>query len=112
MSLSWTALSGTVSGLAASTAYTFTVSAFNSAGESAQSGQVQATTSASGGGGGGGFAVAPYVDMTNSQEPMPDKAATQAGLKAFTAAFVIGSGCTRGEHPAGGPIPASRAVCS
>lgn len=91
-----TGTSATVSGLAASTAYTFTVSAFNSAGEGPQSAQLQVTTSASGGGGGGGgsFAVAPYADMTNNQEPMLDQAATQAGLKAFTAAFVIGSGCT------------------
>jgi Fibronectin type III domain/Carbohydrate binding domain/Glycosyl hydrolases family 18 len=120
VSLSWTAPSGTVSGynvyengsratsviatnatitgLAASTTYTFAVSAFNSAGEGSQSASVQATTAASGGGGGGGgggsFAVAPYVDMTNNQEPMLDQAATQAGLKSFTAAFVIGSGCT------------------
>jgi hypothetical protein len=89
--------SATISGLAASTTYAFTVSGFNSAGEGPKSGQVQATTSASSGGGGGGggsFAVAPYVDLTNSQEPMLDQAATQAGLKAFTAAFVIGSGCT------------------
>jgi len=57
---------------------------------------VSATTASAGGGGGGGggFAVAPYVDMTNNQEPMLNQAATQAGLKAFTAAFVIGSGCT------------------
>jgi hypothetical protein len=88
--------STTVTGLAASTSYTFAVSAYNSSGEGALSSSVQATTSGSGGGGGGGgsFAVAPYVDMTNNQEPMLDKAATQAGLKAFTAAFVIGSGCT------------------
>jgi hypothetical protein len=88
----------TVTGLAASTTYTFAVSAYNSSGEGAQSSSVQATTPASGGGGGGGgggsFAVAPYADLTNNQEPMLDKAATQAGLKAFTAAFVIGSGCT------------------
>jgi Cellulose binding domain len=45
------------------------------------------------GGGGGGFAVAPYADMTNSEEGMLDTAA-QSGLKAFTAAFVTGSGCT------------------
>jgi hypothetical protein len=92
-----TGTSATVTGLSASTSYTFVVSALNSAGEGPQSSQVQVTTSASGGGGGtsgGGFAVAPYVDMTNSQEPMLDQAATQAGLKAFTAAFVIGSGCT------------------
>jgi hypothetical protein len=118
VSLSWTAPSGTVSsynvyqngtratsvtgtsatipGLAASTTYTFSVSAVNSAGEGPRSGQVQATTSgsSSGGGGGGSFAVAPYVDMTNLQEPMLDRAATTAGLKAFTAAFVIGAGCT------------------
>ncbi len=89
--------SATVTGLAASTSYTFTVEAKDSAGDtSAQSSQVSATTQASGGGGGGGtagFSVAPYVDMSNNQEPMLDKAAA-AGMKSFTAAFVIGSGCT------------------
>jgi chitodextrinase len=119
VSLSWTAPSGTVTGynvyangtenstvsgtsttvtgLAASTTYTFTVAAYNSVGASSQSSSVQATTSSSGGGGGGGsgnFSVAPYADMTNSQEPMLNEAATQDGLKAFSAAFVIGSGCT------------------
>jgi chitinase len=43
----------TVTGLAASTAYTFTVSAYNSAGQSPASNQVSATTAASSGGGGG-----------------------------------------------------------
>jgi hypothetical protein len=92
-----TGTSTTLSGLAASTTYTFTVSAYNSVGASSQSSSVQATTSSSGGGGGGGsgnFSVAPYADMTNLQEPMLNEAATQDGLKAFTAAFVIGSGCT------------------
>ena len=95
-----TATSATVTGLAAVSTYSFTVTAYNSAGESAASGAVQATTASSGGGGGGGggspgsFAVAPYVDLTNNQEPMLNEAATQAGLKAFSAAFVIGSGCT------------------
>ena len=93
-----TGTSATVTGLAASTTYSFAVTATNSAGESAMSGSVSATTSAAGGGGGpppqGGFAVAPYVDMTNNQEPMLNSAATQAGLKAFTTAFVIASGCT------------------
>jgi len=41
-----------------------------------------------------GFGVAPYVDMTNNQEPMLNAAISGGGLKAFTAAFVIGSGCT------------------
>jgi hypothetical protein len=94
-----TGTSATVSGLAAATAYSFTVTAYNAAGESAASGAVRATTASSGSGGGGGgspgsYAVAPYADMTNNQEPMLNQAATQAGLKAFTAAFVIGSGCT------------------
>jgi hypothetical protein len=96
---STTGTSGTISGLAASTAYTFAVTAYNSAGESAASGSVQATTASSGGGGGGGsgsgsYSVAPYVDLTNNQESMLNNAATSAGLKAFSAAFVIGSGCT------------------
>jgi hypothetical protein len=89
--------SATITGLAAATTYTFTVTAYNSAGESPPSSPVQATTASSSGGGGGGggsFAVAPYADMTNNQEPMLNEAATQAGLKAFSAAFVIGSGCT------------------
>jgi Fibronectin type III domain/Carbohydrate binding domain len=122
VSLSWTAPSGTVSGydvysggsqvasvtgttdtltgLAASTSYTFTVAAYNSAGTGPKSTAVSATTAASSGGGGGGggssgsFAVAPYADLTNNQEPMLDQAITQAGLKSFTAAFVTGSGCT------------------
>jgi len=49
-----TSTSDTVTGLAASTTYSFTVAAFNSVGSSPQSGAVSATTSASGGGGGGG----------------------------------------------------------
>jgi hypothetical protein len=39
------------------------------------------------------YAVAPYVDMDNSQEPLLNTAITSDGLKAYTAAFVIGEGC-------------------
>jgi chitinase len=95
VSLSWTAPSGTVTGyniyengtrtatasgtsttitgLAASTTYTFTVSAFNSAGEGPQSSSVQATTSSGGGGGGG---LPPHVlmgywqDFVNGATPL------------------------------------------
>ncbi|MGW0285852.1 chitinase [Streptomyces sp. NPDC003236] len=49
-----TGTSATVSGLTASTSYSFQVTATNSAGESAKSGTVTATTAATGGGGGGG----------------------------------------------------------
>lgn len=50
-------------------------------------------TGGTGGGGGPVGKVAPYVDMSNNQEPMLDSAAL-AGLKTYTAAFVISSGCT------------------
>ncbi len=40
-----------------------------------------------------GYSVAPYVDLTSSSASMLDKAVGEGGLKAFTAAFVIGSGC-------------------
>ncbi|MGW2748147.1 chitinase [Streptomyces sp. NPDC001450] len=49
-----TGTSATVTGLSASTSYSFQVTATNSAGESAKSAAVTGTTAASGGGGGGG----------------------------------------------------------
>ncbi len=97
--LSVTGTSATVSGLAASTTFTFAVTATNTAGESAKSASVSATTSAASSPPpppppSATFAVAPYVDLTNNQEPILNSAASSAGLKAFTTAFVIGSGCT------------------
>ncbi|MEV7975314.1 carbohydrate binding domain-containing protein [Streptomyces sp. NPDC086519] len=41
------------------------------------------------------YSVAPYVDMSNSQEGLLDTAVTGHGLKAYTAAFVLGEGCTQ-----------------
>lgn len=41
------------------------------------------------------YTVAPYVDMSNSQEGLLDTAVTGHGLKAYTAAFVLGVGCTQ-----------------
>jgi hypothetical protein len=43
----------------------------------------------------GVYSVAPYVDMSNSQEGLLDTAITAHGLKAYTAAFVLGSGCNQ-----------------
>jgi chitinase len=40
------------------------------------------------------YGVAPYVDLTAQSSNMLDSAITQAGLKTYTAAFIIGSGCT------------------
>src|SRR2546423_1576799 len=40
------------------------------------------------------YGVAPYVDMSANSSGMLDSAITQTGLKSYTAAFVIGSGCT------------------
>lgn len=42
-----------------------------------------------------GYMVAPYVDMSNSQESLLNTAITGKALKAFTAAFVIGEGCNQ-----------------
>ncbi|HEY2791459.1 MAG TPA: fibronectin type III domain-containing protein [Micromonosporaceae bacterium] len=86
--------SDTVTGLAASTAYTFSVTATNSAGESAHSSSVNATTAASGGGGLGSSKVWPYIDITMAS-PTLAQVAQATGQKFFTLAFVLGSsaGC-------------------
>jgi chitinase len=71
-----TGTSTTVTGLAASTSYTFTVAAYNDGGQSPQSGQVSATTASSGGNGGGGGTLPAHVlmgywqDFTNGAEPL------------------------------------------
>ncbi|MFD8804959.1 chitinase [Streptomyces sp. NPDC059597] len=56
--------SATVSGLSASTSYSFQVTAVNSAGESAKSSAVTATTASTGGGGGGGGGALPKHAVT------------------------------------------------
>jgi chitinase len=71
-----TGTSTTVTGLTASTTYTFTVAAYNSVGQSAQSSQVSATTSASSGGGGGTSGLPAHLlegywqDFTNGAESL------------------------------------------
>lgn len=59
-----TGTSATVSGLAASTSYSFQVTASNAAGESAKSAAVTATTAGTGGGGGGGGTGLPKHAVT------------------------------------------------
>lgn len=41
------------------------------------------------------YSVAPYVDMSNGQEGLLDTAVTGHHLKAYTAAFVLGEGCSQ-----------------
>lgn len=41
----------------------------------------------------GSTVFSPYTDMSNGQEGLLDTAITQHGVKSFTAAFAIGSGC-------------------
>jgi chitinase len=73
-----TGTTDTVTGLAPSTTYSFTVTAYNSAGASPASGPVSATTSASSGGGGdGGNSGLPahllmgyWQDFTNGADPL------------------------------------------
>jgi len=94
-----TSTSATVTGLSPSTAYTFTVRAFDAAGNfSAPSAPVSATTSTAGGGGGGSGATpaefAPYVDMTLWPQFDLGQAVSAAGIKHFTLAFLVsGSSC-------------------
>ncbi|MFC9247009.1 chitinase [Streptomyces sp. NPDC057136] len=64
--LAVTGTSATVTGLAASTAYSFQVSAVNAAGESAKSAAVGATTAAGGGGGGGDLPAHALVGYLHS----------------------------------------------
>jgi len=71
-----TGTSATVTGLAASTTYSFTVIAYNSAGSSPPSGAVNATTSASSGGGGGSSGLPAHIlmgywqDFANGATPL------------------------------------------
>ncbi|MFC4855224.1 cellulose binding domain-containing protein [Actinophytocola glycyrrhizae] len=88
-----TGTSATVSGLGACTSHTYTVAAYNSAGESAKSGPVGATTTGctqpAGGRG------APYLYMGWGDPPAPATVMSATGVKWFTMAFVLsGGGCT------------------
>jgi chitinase len=70
-----TGTSATVTGLAASTTYTFTVAAYNSYGTGAQSSSVSGTTTSGGGSGGGGGLPAHVLmgywqDFTNGAQPL------------------------------------------
>ena len=91
--LSVSGTSGTVTGLAASTAYTFTVKARDAAGNSsAASNAVSVTTSAGTGGGTGFTQAAPYLYEGWGDPPSPSTVMSATGIKWFTMAFVLDSG--------------------
>lgn len=87
-----TGTSATVTGLVASTSYTFTVKARDAAGNlSAASSAVTTTTPASSGGGtpGGAYPFAPYADMLLWPTFDAAQAMAQSGGKYFTFAFIV-----------------------
>ena len=88
-----TGTSATVTGLAASTAYTFTVKARDAAGNtSAASAPVSVTTTAGGGGGTGFKQAAPYLYLGWGEPPSATSVMSATGAKWFTMAFVLSSG--------------------
>jgi chitodextrinase len=89
-----TGTSATVSGLSASTSYTFKVRARDAAGNlSAFGSSVSASTDASGGGGGSGI-FSPYVDITMATPALRD-VANATGQKHYTAATRRGAARSR-----------------
>ncbi|MFI7221585.1 carbohydrate-binding protein [Nonomuraea angiospora] len=89
-----TGTSATVSGLGTCTTHTYTVKAYNSAGESAGR-DATATTSGCTGGGGTKMPGAPYLYMGWGDPPNPGTVMDATGVKSFTMAFILSSGgCT------------------
>ncbi|MFD5760322.1 carbohydrate binding domain-containing protein, partial [Streptomyces sp. NPDC127044] len=91
--LSVSGTSATVSGLASSTAYTFTVKARDAAGNtSGASNSVSVTTDAGGGGGTGFKQAAPYLYLGWGDPPSATSVMSSTGVKWFTMAFMLDSG--------------------
>jgi len=99
-----TGTSATVSGLSASTAYTFKVRAKDAAGNASAFGSTaSATTDASGGGNVAGARFSPYIDITMATPTLKD-VANATGQKHFTLAFALAD--STGCNPSwGGTVP-------
>ncbi|MET8579675.1 glycoside hydrolase family 18 protein [Streptomyces collinus] len=91
-----TGTSATVTGLSASTSYSFQVTATNSAGESAKSATVTGTTTATGGGGGGGtlpkHAVTGYWQNFNNGATVQKLSDVPAAYDIIAVAFADATG--------------------
>ncbi|GAA2679083.1 carbohydrate-binding protein [Nonomuraea recticatena] len=85
-----TGVSATVSGLGVCTSHTYTVRAYNSAGESASSASV--TGSTTGCPTGARMPGAPYLYMGWGNPPNPGTVMDATGVKSFTMAFILSSG--------------------
>jgi hypothetical protein len=85
-----TGTSATLSGLPACATRTYTVAAYNTAGESARSAPVSGTTQ--GCTGGGTRAAAPYLYMGWGSPPSPGTVMSATGIRWFTMAFILSSG--------------------
>ncbi|MFF0205627.1 carbohydrate binding domain-containing protein [Streptomyces sp. NPDC005017] len=85
--------SATVSGLAASTSYTFTVRARDAAGNSSPASNGVTVTTDAGGGGGTGFKqAAPYLYLGWGDPPSATSVMSATGIKWYTMAFILSSG--------------------
>ncbi|MGP3935770.1 carbohydrate-binding protein [Nonomuraea sp. KM88] len=89
-----TGTSATISGLGACTTHTYTVKAYNAAGESAGR-DATATTSGCTGNNPSKMPGAPYLYMGWGNPPNPGAVMDATGVKSFTMAFILSSGgCT------------------
>ncbi|MFF6772413.1 carbohydrate binding domain-containing protein [Streptomyces sp. NPDC012637] len=88
-----TGTGATVGGLAASTAYTFTVKARDAAGNASPASNAVTATTGQGGDGGTGFKqAAPYLYLGWGNPPAPATVMNATGIKTFTMAFILSSG--------------------
>jgi chitodextrinase len=103
-----TSTSFTTFGLSASTKYSFTVAAKDTAGTSPQSAAVSVTTSACTGScsSTAGKLFAPYIDMSLTTDEQIITIQQQSGIKAFSLAFLDTNGsCAVGWGGLGGTLP-------
>jgi hypothetical protein len=90
--LSVSGTSATVSGLAASTGYTFTVRARDAAGNSSAASNAVSVTTDAGGGGTGFKQAAPYLYLGWGDPPSATSVMSATGIKWYTMAFILSSG--------------------